>query len=279
MEVFSIGARQAAASPPEAVRVNGVEIPSASIAREIQHHPAAGPAEARRAAVEALVIRELLLQEARRLGIEPQPAGDGEGRRETAEEALVRQLVEQEVQVPSAGEQECRRFWAANPNRFRSPAIFEAAHILLPAAQSDAKGFAEAREAATALIAQLQAAPQRFAELARALSACPSASSGGNLGQVSTGQVTPEFEAALERLAEGEITPVPVATPYGLHVIRLDRRIEGQVVPFEAAHGRIREWLEERVWRRAVAQYVRILAGRAVIEGCELDGAPSPLVQ
>eukprot|EP01035_Chromulina_nebulosa_P000983 gene984-1333_t len=79
------------------VSVNGVVISRAAIAQETQNHPAAKPIEAFQAAAHALVVRELLLQEARRLGLSPAPAEDGEGRRETEEEALIRQLVEDEV--------------------------------------------------------------------------------------------------------------------------------------------------------------------------------------
>src|SRR5690606_6112998 len=50
--------------PP--ISVNGVVIERTAIAQEAQHHPAASPGESMRKAAEALVVRELLLQEARR---------------------------------------------------------------------------------------------------------------------------------------------------------------------------------------------------------------------
>ncbi|MFN7191787.1 MAG: hypothetical protein ACK5U4_10175, partial [Rhodospirillales bacterium] len=75
------------------IRVNGVEIPRATIAQETQHHPARRPLDAMKSASAALVVRELLLQEARRLAVPIDPASDGEGRRETDEEALVRGLI------------------------------------------------------------------------------------------------------------------------------------------------------------------------------------------
>ena len=53
---------------PVTVSVNGVVMPRDAIARETQHHPADTPILAWQAAARALVIRELLLQEARRLG-------------------------------------------------------------------------------------------------------------------------------------------------------------------------------------------------------------------
>ena len=97
-----------AMAPPARVSVNGTVISRDAITREIQNHPASKPMLAWQQAARALVIRELLLQEAGRLGIEADPLTDDEGRRETDEEAQVRTLVEQEVHVPSATEAELR---------------------------------------------------------------------------------------------------------------------------------------------------------------------------
>ena len=102
---------------------------------------------------------------------------------------------------------------------------------------------------------------------------------GGRLGQIVPGETTPEFEAALIALRPGEICAEPVRTRYGVHVLRLDQRVEGRQLPFEQARARIATYLEERSWRRAVAQYITLLAGQARIEGFDLPGASTPLVQ
>ena len=65
------------------VSVNGVNIPHDAIARETQYHPASKPIAAWQAAARALVVRELLLQEARRLGVAAIPSSDVSGRRGT----------------------------------------------------------------------------------------------------------------------------------------------------------------------------------------------------
>ena len=54
------------AGKPVTVSVNGVSIARDAIVREMQHHPAPKPIAAWQQAARALVIRELLLQEARR---------------------------------------------------------------------------------------------------------------------------------------------------------------------------------------------------------------------
>ena len=264
------------AMPP--VTVNGVAIPRKAIAGEVQNFPAANPGEGWRAATRALVIRELLLQEARRLEIPVAQQTDADGRRETEEDALVRALLEREVRVPEADEATLRRFYDNNRQRFMSAPLWEADHILLAARRDDAAGFAAARDRASALAGILAAEPDPFAELARDHSACPSGALGGNLGQIGPGDTTPDFEAALAGLAAGEISG-PVETRYGIHLIRLRRSIEGRQLPFEQVKERIATYLEESVRRQASSQYIALLVGRAHIRGIDLAGAISPLVQ
>lgn len=255
------------------VRVNGVKIPRDLIAREAQYHPSRTPIESWKDAARALAIRELLLQEARRLDISAQPIADGDGRRETDDEAAIRSLVAQEVRTPTADAAACRRYYDQNRQRFRSSGIYEAAHILFAANKSDTPSYAQARAAAEAVLAVLREYPEQFAALAAAHSACSSAAQGGNLGQITPGQTTPEFEQALFALKPGMIGPHPVATRYGFHIIRLDRKHEGRELPFELVADRIAEYLKECVQRRALAQYVARLASAARIEGVDLASA------
>lgn len=263
---------------PKVVSVNGKIIPREAIARETQNHPATKPIEAWQAAARALAVRELLLQEARRLQIQPMPTSDEEGRRETDDEALIRQVVEREVALPEPDEATCRRYFEKNRQRFRSPDLYEVAHILI-AAPKEAGARATAREQAETLLQELIAHPASFGDQAKANSACPSGQVGGSLGQIGPGQTVPEFEAALARLPVGTIGSEPIETRYGFHIARVDRRIEGRDLPFEVAHPRIASYLAEHVRRTAIRQYLSLLAGRAVLEGVTLDAAQSPLMQ
>jgi len=264
---------------PKAVTVNGVEITRAAIGQEVQNHPAANPAAAWAAAARALAIRELLLQEARRLHLETQPVTDEEGRRETDEEALVRAVVEREVVTPAPDEDACRRYYAQNLRRFRSPDLFEVSHILIAATPNDQAARAEARQQAEALVGILANAPDQFAALAKLHSACPSREVGGNLGQIGPGQTVPEFESALPAIEVGTICRAPVESRYGFHVIQMHRREPGRQLPFELVGGRIADYLAEHVRRTAIRQYICVLAGQSVITGVDLVGAATPLVQ
>ena len=264
---------------PVPVSINGVIIASADIARETQHHASTDPDEAWALAARALAIRELLRQEAARLGIEAVPVEDEEGRREMLEEARDRALIEREVVVPRADEATCRRYYEQNRRRFCTPDLYEAAHILLAAMPGDAAAREAAHRTAETLIAELRARPADFAAAAARHSACPSSAQGGCLGQIGPGQTVAQFEAALRIMRPGVVHPEAVETRYGLHVARLERRIEGRELPYEAVRQRIADYLDEAVHRRALRQYVSVLAGRAVVTGVDFGGHAGPLVQ
>jgi peptidyl-prolyl cis-trans isomerase C len=265
-------------APPPIVAVNDAIIANADIAREVQNHGGTTPREAWDEATRALVVRQLLLQRARALGLVADPRAD-DGLRETEEEALIRALLEAEVRTPTADEAACYRYYQANPMKFRSPDLYEPLHILFKVPRDDAAAYALAVERAKEVLAELMAAPDRFERLAAAHSDCPSAGAGGRLGQVTSRDITPEFAAALKSLAPGQTCPTPVPTRYGVHVLRLEREVAGAMLPFEQVCDRIAAYLEESAWRRGVAQYVALLAGQARISGFDMPGAASPLVR
>ena len=101
------------------ISVNGVAIAEADILAETQNHPAETPGEALLEAARALVVRSLLLQEAHRLGLDGSLSEDDDGRFLTPEDAAIQALVEREVDVPTATDDECRRYFNLHPERFR----------------------------------------------------------------------------------------------------------------------------------------------------------------
>jgi peptidyl-prolyl cis-trans isomerase C len=262
--------------PPKAqplfrsIRVNGVEIAEHLILAEAQNHPAENPGEALEHAARALVIRQLLLSRAEELALLGTPTLDEDGRRETDEDAAIRAVIEQEARAPIASEEECRRYFDNNRQRFASEPLWEACHILISADPGNRAARETAKKTAEGLIATLRQKPGAFSSLAAEFSACPSGQQGGNLGQLSPGSTVPEFEAALDRLSAGEIVAAPVESRYGFHIIRLDRKIDAQPLPFEMVRETIAGWLEAAAWSKSVSQYIGLLAAGAEIEGIDL---------
>ncbi len=86
-----------------------------------------------------------------------------------------------------------------------------------------------AKQVAEALIAQVQAG-RSFDELVPKFtgdvdSAGKPNTNNGKPGSYTfgPGKMVPEFEKAAKELAVGQVTPVPVETPYGYHIIRRDK--------------------------------------------------------
>jgi peptidyl-prolyl cis-trans isomerase C len=262
--------------PEIEVRVNERLISEEAIGIEMQYHPAGGQEEARDQAATALVIRELLLLEAERLGIDEQNVKAADN--ETPEQACVRTLLDREIKTPEPDEQSCRTYYDNNTQLFKTSALYEVRHILLAAAPDDLEGRDAARKLAGECISSLQEKPEHFAELTRLHSACPSKDLGGSLGQISKGQTTPEFEKQLSTMGEG-LSEHPIESRYGLHVIHVDRHIEGKLQPFEHVRQRIVGYLKARVQHTATSQYLQQLVGQARIVGIEMGGSDSPLVQ
>ncbi|GGK51182.1 peptidylprolyl isomerase [Salinarimonas ramus] len=252
------------------VRVEGVEISPEAIAREMQNHPASDPQTAWGEAARALIVRALLLGEAKRLGLATE-ADD----HEPEDDALIRALLEARIEVvPVAGDEE-RRFYDENAHRFRTPDLFEVSHVLIePDGDADAAS-AEAEETVRALIAEVGDDPAAFAEAARGLSTCPSAKQDGSLGQVRLREIAPSLAVVVESLSEGETHREPVRSRFGWHAVRLHRRIAGRVLPFEAVRERIADMLEARSWSQAASDYVAELVARANIEGVQLSRIPA----
>lgn len=253
-----------------AVRVDGVEIDSRLIAQESQNHPSGDPMETWTAAARALVVRQLLLTEARRRGLSPEPEAVGENQYETDEESLVRQVLEVAVEPQPPSETECRRVYDGMKGKFVTPTLFEASHILIEPAGETEADWSEAEAEARALIGAVGDSPQAFAEAAAARSSCPTAHQGGSLGQVRRGELVESVQAAIEALADGETGKAPVRSPFGWHVVRLERRIEGRVLPYEIVEGRIRDMLEARAWAIGASQFVADLAAKSAVEGVTL---------
>jgi peptidyl-prolyl cis-trans isomerase C len=273
-ESHGCGGPEPSIPPPPSfgeVRVNGVEIDPEAIAREIQHHPAPDAETAWIEAARALAVRELLLQEAGRLGLEGEPEADEAGRVEAEDDALIRALLEAELLPESAGEAECLRYYEAQVHRFRTPDLFEASHILIEPDGDDDAAWAAAEAQARTIAAEVGDDPRAFAEAARAFSKCPSAQQDGSLGQIMRGELAAPVQAGIEALESGTAGREPVRSRFGWHVLRLQRRIEGRTLPFEIVRERIADMLEARSWSLAAARYVAALASRSEVEGVLIE--------
>ena len=104
---------------------------------------------------------------------------------------------------------------------------YQISEVFIDAAR--AGGIAQAEQGASQLIGELQkGAP--FAAVARQFSNSPSAANGGEVGWISTGEMAPEIDQALQNLRPGQLSaPIPVKD--GVYILLLkDRRAGGSTM-------------------------------------------------
>ncbi|WAL85092.1 peptidylprolyl isomerase [Pandoraea sp. XJJ-1] len=256
------------------VRVNGVEIPTSAIdeaAAELADAPIAGAdptADAETMARYALAIRELVRQRAVELGL-PIDAD--------RPDAMADAVFAKEVATPVATAEESRRYYEQHRDRFTSGELVHASHILFGVTGRAPLALVRAKAEET-LNAILQA-PDQFETMAAERSNCPSAQVGGSLGQLERTSCVPEFAQGIFGSDEIGVLPRLIKTRFGFHLVRIDHRVPGALIPFEAVQDDIATMLTAQVRLRATRQYVQLLAAQADLEGVTFASADGPLVQ
>lgn len=227
---------------------------------------------------------ELLRQEAVRQGLLPRLAVLEMPVLSAQEHEIIGQMVDSAVPMPEPTEDETRRYYEGHLTRFVEGAQARLRHILFAVTEGvDVSALAARAEKTLLELSHKEAAPGRFAELARELSNCPSGTDGGELGWVTPQEIAPELSAELFHQTTGAqptgLRPRLVHSRFGFHVMEVLERTPGRQLSFDEAQPRIASLLTQQSRARALHQYIRVLAGRARVEGIELESSTTPLVQ
>ncbi|MCL4771791.1 MAG: peptidylprolyl isomerase [Burkholderiaceae bacterium] len=224
---------------------------------------------------------ELLRQQAQRAGLlAPHDAPGTDGATSAAASAAIEQLLEQELQVPEPSEEACRRYHEAHPSQTMQGERVRLRHVLF--AVTPGVDVKQLRQRAEALLLELRCANDggaAFHAAAAKWSNCPSGSEGGELGWLTRTGCAPEFAREVFGGAEIGVLSRLVHSRFGLHVVEVLEREAGVQPGFEQVRGAIALLLRQQAWTNALRQYLQLLAGAAGIEGVDIDGAQTPLVQ
>ncbi|RLA19289.1 MAG: peptidylprolyl isomerase [Gammaproteobacteria bacterium] len=254
----------AESKPLPEIRVNGVLIDEKLYAEELQYHQATTFESALQKAGQALVIRQLLVNE----------AGDDVAE---DEEAAIQKVIEENSACSEPSEEDCCRYFENNSERFKTEVLLEVDHILLAAPKDDIEERSEAKAKASAIIEQLKEDLSLFAALAEQHSICPSNKMGGSLGQIGKGQTVPEFEKQLVRLPEG-LAETPIESRYGFHVVRINRKVEGKQLEYPMVAEKIKHYLTQKASQLSIQAYIQTLVEKAKIEGIQIGFSDENIV-
>ncbi|WP_298679278.1 peptidylprolyl isomerase [uncultured Lentibacter sp.] len=150
-------------------------------------------------------------------------------RRSLLAATVITQIVDERLTEAALREAYNEAYEGAAPDK-----EYQAAHILV-----------ETQEDALALVKELEEGAD-FAELAKTRSTGPSGPNGGDLGWFGKGMMVPEFQNAVEALAEGAIS-APVQTQFGWHVIRLNETRLADQPTFEEMRAELENSLYNKI--------------------------------
>ncbi|TCT20114.1 nitrogen fixation protein NifM [Thiobaca trueperi] len=137
-------------------------------------------------------------------------------------------------------------FYELHRDRFTTPERRTARHLLITINDEFADNRRDVARARIERIAtQLNGRAERFGQLARAHSECPTAMDEGRLGTVPRGQLFPELDAALFALDEGRVSGV-LESDLGFHLLLCERIEAATSITFDQARTKIRTIIETR---------------------------------
>ena len=204
--------------------------------------------ELKNAVREELVRRELLIQEAKKAGLDKKP--DIAAQAEAARQAyFVRAFIQDFVKKNPISDDELKAEYEKVKAQLGTTE-YKARHILV-----------KDEETAKTIIANLKKGA-KFEELAAQSIDPGSKANGGDLGWASAGNFVKPFSEALTALAKGKYTETPVKTDFGFHVILLEDSRPLNAPSFEE----IKPRLLQQAQSQQINKMVEALRAKAKVE-------------
>jgi len=216
--------------------VNGTAITVGDFDRELKNLPeylkaTTNTPQGRREMLDTMIVRELILQQAKKDGLDRGSELEDkieELKKRVIVEAFLKKKVEKQG---TASNQELKKFYDQNKDKFKAGEEIRASHILLKSEQE-----------AESVLAKIKRGG-KFEALAKQYSIDSTASKGGDLGWFGKGKMVPDFEQATFALKQGQVSGV-IKTNFGYHLIKLTGKRPPGIRPFDEVKDQIEASLE-----------------------------------
>jgi peptidyl-prolyl cis-trans isomerase SurA len=153
-------------------------------------------------------------------------------------------------------------FYEQHRERFLLPPEVRISQILI--ALKPKNQMLEVREKVQQVYAMLKTG-EKFEELAARYSDGREGAHGGSLGFVRIGDMLPQIQKAIQELPAGQVSD-PIASPLGMHIIRVDERKPAQYRPYEEVREDIRNAVFQLKSEEAYQAWIKELRDQSYIE-------------
>lgn len=162
-----------------------------------------------------------------------------------------------------ATDKELRERYDREKERFRLP---ERAHLreIIILKPDNAAAAEQARERAKQLAEQARGGAD-FALLAKTASEAPTKDKGGDLGEVTRGELLPELDKSVFNSPAGTVLG-PIEAKSAFHILKVETRLPSEIPAFESVKERLRKDASEDAWQRDYKAYIERLRKDAFIQ-------------
>jgi len=202
--------------------------------------------------LEQFIRQLLLLQEARKIGLESDPEVVKQIE-ELKKQVLIREIIKREIiEKVQVSDEEIQKEYNANPTLYTEPEQVKARHIMV-----------SSREKAEAILEELKTG-RPFDEVAREKSESPDALSGGAMGYIRRGDLDPEIERILFELAPGNYSDI-VEINDGFHIFFVEEHLKPRLKELSEVREEIVARLTPRKQQEAFEKWIEELKSKAEI--------------
>ena len=160
---------------------------------------------------------------------------------------------------------EINGFYKDNPENFKVPEQVHPSHILLKVSPDDSPEVKEQKRLEIISLKDRIEKGAAFDQLARDHSECPSKEQGGDMGFFTRGKMVKPFEEAAFNLKVGDVSEI-VETQFGFHLIKLVERKQAKTMLLAEVRDKISEHLKNQKEGQVVSSYLEELRKGAKIE-------------
>ena len=199
--------------------------------------------------LDKLVERELLVEVAKKAGIEKDPEYV-KTLENYKKDLAIRVWMDKIYKRTLISDSEANKYYQEHKKEFVKPESLHARHILVKT-QKEAEDII--KELSKLKGEELK---KKFIELAKEKSIGPSGKNGGDLGYFGKGAMVKPFNDAAFALKVGEITKEPVKTQFGYHVIYLEDRKPEKTLKFEEVKDKIIAKMRQEQFSKTISDTI-----------------------
>lgn len=291
------------AANPVVLRVNGDPIYAVEISMVMQtiqsqlkeRGEEVDQRELAKVATQRAIEQKLLVQEARRFGVEADELDVARSAQLAEQQAGGRALLESKLKSTGSSyeqllgvireieilktfvsrqiepnivvtEEEIATYYKENPEVFEAEERAHAYHLIIIIGEDAApEALAAARVKAEAARQRAVSGKEDFTTVARELSEGPSAPTGGDLGWVNKGTLVSPLSETIFALQPGEVSEV-IQTRFGFHVATISERRPAETISLEEASDQIAALLRSERATETLGQLLETLVKSAKVE-------------